>query len=645
MTPYAGLTIEKFSEDHLQNFVFRFRAWFSDDGTFIGLPAQLAELISQLETNGPAYGLFINFEKCKLISVHVGPIAEIPQITKFGSFSDWTSLGVQVGDAAARARDISRVVAKASTKNRRFAAMSGDSHNALTLLRYCGSFNLICFHMRAMGPSPEWATYDLNVRGCVEHVTTGLTSIAWDQVQLPLRDGGCGITSASAHAASACIASILESQALRSCLTQTPFPYDSLLEFCLNDPTLHTFSQAKAYATAQTRVEKLDKNLQKRISTLVSNEQRRKLVASLEVSAASDSGRGLARLASAAHTGASLYLVRPSSVSGILHIQSDKFRALMCMRLGLPLSLEDLPCQLCFKKKADVLGDHVCTCMTSGVRNLAHNELRNTFTALAYTAFMMPKMEVHPFPQAPSLRLDTALRSGFKGKTALLDFAITHSLKPSSLAPSKPGNAANDYVHVKEAMYGGYSNENLHLFVPMVIDSFGCWCDRAKPILGAVAHSYAKRTGTGRLGVLHVFATLNACIMNSVGSILLAGHATVKNRTYRTLPRCLRVADSESSDNYNSAGEEDERPSTGTESSSEDDDDDDDRINGATQEGEDNQTFSASVANPPAYGSASFTTPSSIPAPSFGDASATPASASSTNPVSADYFSEPREDN
>ena len=173
----------------------------------------------------------------------------------------------------------------------------------------------------------------------------------------------------------------------------------------------------------------------------------------------------------------------------------------------------------------------------------------------------------------------------------------------------------------------------------MVIDTFGCWCDRARPILGAVAHSYAKRTGTGRLGVLHVFATLNACIMNSVGSILLAGHATVKNRTYRTLPRGLRVADSESSDNYNSAGEEDERPSTGTESSSEDDDDDDERINGVTQEEEDNQTFSSSVANPPAYGSASFTASSSIPASFSGskDASAThAATASSSNPAFAD---------
>ena len=165
-------------------------------------------------------------------------------------------------------------------------------------------------------------------------------------------------------------------------------------------------------------------------------------------------------------------------------------------------------------------------------------------------------------------------------------------------------------------MCGLYINPHIHLFVPMVIDTFGCWSDRAKPMLGALAHAYAKRTGTGRLGVLHVYATLNHCIMNSVASILLAGMPPNLDRKFRSLPAEIRRTKSASSSEVGSSTDDDD--STPSSSSASDDDAPTITHGGgviataAVPSSFPGSSASKTPAPPPAYGSF-CTTSSSVP--------------------------------
>eukprot|EP00760_Papus_ankaliazontas_P022263 PhM_4_TR18826/c0_g4_i4/m.95703 len=83
------------------------------------------------------------------------------------------------------------------------------------------------------------------------------------------------------------------------------------------------------------------------------------------------------------------------------------------------------------------------------------------------------------FPDSQE-RMDLVLRTGFGGKHALLDVAVTYPLRVSALADPGPGVAATKYEEVKWRTYGAKLDRSTQKFVPVVADTFGGFGNRCR---------------------------------------------------------------------------------------------------------------------------------------------------------------------
>ena len=158
--------------------------------------------------------------------------------------------------------------------------------------------------------------------------------------------------------------------------------------------------------------------------------------------------------------------------------------------------------------------------MCAGDRSILHNNVRDLLFNLATVGLLAPEKEPHPFPQSPGSRLDVAFV--LKGKTVLIDVAITHALRPEHVdfAAHKPGGAATQYGLSKFATYGALLNEQAHILIPFVADTFGAWSDGALEAIKTVGRAYAARTNSGSMGMWEVATRLNHAVMRGVAHLL-----------------------------------------------------------------------------------------------------------------------------
>eukprot|EP00760_Papus_ankaliazontas_P022261 PhM_4_TR18826/c0_g4_i2/m.95717 len=104
----------------------------------------------------------------------------------------------------------------------------------------------------------------------------------------------------------------------------------------------------------------------------------------------------------------------------------------------------------------------------------------------------MPLREHMCFPDSQE-RMDLVLRTGFGGKHALLDVAVTYPLRVSALADPGPGVAATKYEEVKWRTYGAKLDRSTQKFVPVVADTFGGFGNQCGETLSCIASSVARR--------------------------------------------------------------------------------------------------------------------------------------------------------
>ena len=141
--------------------VLPFVAFDADDGCFGASPAVLAEVLRLFEVHGPEYGLYLNHNKCEVITRTAGPLVELPRVTKSFGFESWSLLGAPCGGDAQR-ETVSASTALTISRKVRLLARVGtvDLQMAYVMLRACGAFPSAVFFLRAMGDMPAWGDVD-----------------------------------------------------------------------------------------------------------------------------------------------------------------------------------------------------------------------------------------------------------------------------------------------------------------------------------------------------------------------------------------------------------------------------------------------------------------------------------------------------
>ena len=170
--------------------------------------------------------------------------------------------------------------------------------------------------------------------------------------------------------------------------------------------------------------------------------------------------------------------------------------------------------------------------MSAGVRTRLHNELRNSFAAIARLAFLAPVLEPQPFSTTPhkGKRLDVAYIMG--DSIHLVDVAITHSVQQYAIAAAcdSPGGAATSYQRVKEDKYlpaiaaePAFVGLRMTL-VPLVLDTYGAIGEKGAAELAQVISALQRRrTDMPATTVSQVaFHRLLFGAMQGVARILLA---------------------------------------------------------------------------------------------------------------------------
>eukprot|EP00760_Papus_ankaliazontas_P024816 PhM_4_TR2430/c5_g1_i5/m.78580 len=134
------------------------------------------------------------------------------------------------------------------------------------------------------------------------------------------------------------------------------------------------------------------------------------------------------------------------------------------LRLGAAVGTGHLPCLQC-GAQMDAFGAHALSCMAGGVRHHTHNAVRDYLCAHAARGLMMPLREHMCFPQGQD-RMDLVLRTGFGGKHALLDVAVTYPLRDAVLRLVGPSAVATAYQEQKWRRYGAQVDRATQIFVP-----------------------------------------------------------------------------------------------------------------------------------------------------------------------------------
>lgn len=488
-------------------------AWFADDGIVGGSPNQVDEILVDFEFRGPAFGLRVNLEKCEVAGDWEDRPNPLTRVTKQFSRRQLTLLGASVGDAVQMAR-YADVIGERISKQTLLLAEVPDPHVACTLLRFCAGFAMSVYFMRAMGEQDVWKRVDNAVEAVLDAKIGALTPEAIEELRLPIRGGGSGYRATSWHAAPAFIAASTEAgdMVTKFLNSEVELPTDPLLDLAKASPILAQFHTAATLVAGTEQDGNRPKHrTQKELSDAVETDRAKRILENAP-------HRTRCRLASSAAKGASAWVIASPDVAHHLWLGPAEFRSLMRLRHGLSLRENECVCPNCGTAVADAWGDHVTTCLNTGLRAKAHYDLCGELVSLMSYGLMAPQREVTPFPAHAGKRLDIAAKAGFHGKVGLIDVAITHALRANVL---RPGDAATEYERVKVLEYGELVEPRTQVLVPCIVDTFGAWGASARYFLRTAARMYAARHGEGKVGEAIFYARLNGTLMRSIAPALV----------------------------------------------------------------------------------------------------------------------------
>jgi len=374
---------------------------FLDDVCLAGDYRHVAAALSRLAAAAARQvGLELNPGKCEVVSC-AGPDSSADmrafpagvQVNPTGAFS---FLGAPIGPATyCEAFSMAERVEKARPLLRELAALP-DVQTGLLLLRHCASFCRIAYSSRVTPPGAHrmsLASFDADVRGCLEHMCTGpLTTAAWEQASLATSAGGLGLRLASLHAP-AYIASLTQTAEL--CASLLP-AYDLacnpnlLSAVAVHNLEVNASDHLRVPVPPQTRQRQLSQALDRAVASRL---------------LAPDPGREASR----AHLrllelpGAGAWLHAPPSEALGLHVEPRLFRTMIQLRLRLPVAPTDVACPLC-DGVADRFGDHSRSCPCGGDRQAAQPPQLGRCCSLPGGEARCRGRETRPPPRAPRRR-------------------------------------------------------------------------------------------------------------------------------------------------------------------------------------------------------------------------------------------------
>ena len=161
-------------------------------------------------------------------------------------------------------------------------------------------------------------------------------------------------------------------------------------------------------------------------------------------------------------------------------------------------------CPIC-QSVADALGDHHVGCGGNGDRILRHDSIRDALFSAAQSAALAPRKESFLDPA------DVYLPYWVRGQPAALDVTVISTLQQQTLtgAASIPGHALQVGEDRKMAAHADTCRAVGVVFVPLVMETLGVWCDEAIRTICRVGRQQGQHLGiTPAESTRHLFQCL-----------------------------------------------------------------------------------------------------------------------------------------
>ena len=157
-------------------------------------------------------------------------------------------------------------------------------------------------------------------------------------------------------------------------------------------------------------------------------------------------------------------------------------------------------CPIC-QRVADALGDHHVGCGGNGDRILRHDSIRDALFSAAQSAALAtlaPRKEAPSLiPGSSSCPADVYLPYWVRGQPAALDVTVISTLQQQTLtgAASVPGHALQVSEDRKMAAHADACRAVGVVFVPLVMEILGGWCDEAIRTIRHIGRQQGQRLG------------------------------------------------------------------------------------------------------------------------------------------------------
>ena len=518
--------------------------WYLDDGVIAGRSRDVKAALDMLLKEGPAIGVFLNEEKCELIThptaakcLNIFP----PSIPKEKRFTDgnMSLLGAPIGDDAHCAAFVTEDSLKPASKVLSNLGMVRDPQIAVTLFRHCTGFCQFVYALRATPPTQladVGKEFDVVMCAALNAAFTMVPAEKMPQVRRGTRSGGFGIRSVVEHREAAYIASVChaakadawiggpqaatgfaaaitaynarvkpEHALLPDGSPTTPIPAKAPAL-----PVVAALSPAAVPAPTRAYAEPKQKDLSAAID-------RRSLEEEFVTAAAADR----MRMVSESGLHASRWLTVVPDIGRKQDFTPREYVHLLRFWLGMPVHATPMPCPACHEPM-DTSGYHALICKKLGGKVHRHHSLCLAFVDFARGGHLNPLREQQIYGRK---RPADVLLPIWGDRPLALDFAVTHTLQPkyANLAGCEAGGVATAYArHHKNGQIAPCLRAGVE-FKAMVCEVYGSWDPAALPVLAATAKHYATCQGIDAGIALGYLATrLNVRLMRQNVRMILA---------------------------------------------------------------------------------------------------------------------------
>ena len=473
--------------------------FYLDDGHIAGPTSALPQALSLITSEAQRIGLQLNASKCVLFQpsgTHITDqfMAAIPRIP---SNACLPVLGSPIGPLES-AKDwvASKVIKPLQLALTRLESL-GDPHSASLVLRQCFSACKVNWVLRTAEPAcAAWTADQVTplIRNAWETILgTNVGDAQWDLATLPIRMGGCGITSPLTVCEAASVSSWLSATASIAELSPST-PEASFLPTLLllankapnlgrplvdllsssgvagarQHPLWPKWCQQHAWADEINTLHSttLDTSVIERLSSL------RKLQAT---------------------PSAGLWLTRSPGNEENSLFTAKEWQSLLRFRTGVPLFESNSSCQGC-GSPLDPFGDHALCCASNGLYR-RHNRVRDALFSATQDAGWRPALEMQ-LPGQGSRPADVLLQS-YHSCPVAVDVVVTHPLRLSAepamrgvpSATATQAEAAKNAAQLTSCEAAGWE------FIPFGVEATGALGKQAAKLLRELHRKLSMRHG------------------------------------------------------------------------------------------------------------------------------------------------------